>query len=123
MTQTATAAGRERIILVGLEHDGVSRWDLEDSMEELAQLADTAGAEVAGRVVQRLDRPTAPFYIGRGKAEEVARDSKSKGAASVVFDDELSPAQSRNLEEAMHCKVIDRTQLILDIFASRARTR
>ena len=123
MTQTATAAGREKIILVGLEHDGVSRWDLEDSMEELSQLADTAGAEVAGRVVQRLERPTAPFYIGRGKAEEVARDSKSKGAASVVFDDELSPAQSRNLEEAMGCKVIDRTQLILDIFASRARTR
>jgi GTP-binding protein HflX len=117
------AAGREKIILVGLEREGVSRWDLEDSMEELVQLADTAGAEVVGRVVQRLERPTAPFYIGSGKALEVARDSRQKGATSVVFDDELTPAQSRNLEEATACKVIDRTQLILDIFASRARTR
>ena len=113
----------ERVILVGLEHDGVSRWDLEDSLDELRQLADTAGAKVVETVVQRLDKPTAPFYIGKGKAGEIAKSSGEKHATSVIFDDELSPAQSRNLEELTNRKVIDRTQLILDIFASRARTR
>ncbi|PAZ02726.1 MAG: hypothetical protein CAK85_00145 [Spartobacteria bacterium AMD-G5] len=111
----------ERVILVGLEHEGVSRWDLQDSLEELRLLADTAGAKVVESVIQRLDKPTAPFYIGKGKAEEIAKSSKEKQATSVIFDDELSPAQSRNLEEITHRKVIDRTQLILDIFASRAR--
>ena len=113
----------ERVILVGLEHEGVSRWDLADSLDELRQLADTAGARVVETVVQRLDKPTAPFYIGKGKAEEIAKTSGEKQATSVIFDDELSPAQSRNLEELTNRKVIDRTQLILDIFASRARTR
>ena len=112
----------ERVILVGLEHEGVSRWDLQDSLEELRLLADTAGAKVVDTVIQRLDKPTAPFYIGKGKAEEIAKSSKEKQATSVIFDDELSPAQSRNLEEITHRKVIDRSQLILDIFASRART-
>ena len=113
----------ERVILVGLEHVGVSRWDLQDSLEELRLLADTAGAKVVDTVIQRLDKPTAPFYIGKGKAEEIAKSSKEKQATSVIFDDELSPAQSRNLEEITHRKVIDRSQLILDIFAARARTR
>ena len=113
----------ERVILVGLEHEGVSRWDLQDSLEELRLLADTAGAKVVESVIQRLDKPTAPFYIGKGKAEEIAKSSKEKHATSVIFDDELSPAQSRNLEEITHRKVIDRSQLILDIFAARARTR
>ncbi len=113
----------ERVILVGLEHEGVSRWDLEDSLDELRQLADTAGVKVVETVVQRLEKPTAPFYIGKGKAEEIAKSSRQNHATSVIFDDELSPAQSRNLEELTRRKVIDRTQLILDIFASRARTR
>ena len=113
----------ERVILVGLEHEGVSRWDLQDSLEELRLLADTAGAKVVETVIQRLDKPTAPFYIGKGKAEEIAKSSREKQATSVIFDDELSPAQSRNLEEITHRKVIDRSQLILDIFAARARTR
>jgi hypothetical protein len=113
----------ERVILVGLEHEGVSRWDLQDSLEELRLLADTAGAKVVETVIQRLDKPTAPFYIGKGKAEEIAKSSGEKQATSVIFDDELSPAQSRNLEEITHRKVIDRSQLILDIFAARARTR
>jgi GTP-binding protein HflX len=113
----------EKTILVGLEHDGVNRWDVEDSLEELGRLAATAGAQVVDTVVQRLDKPTAPYYIGKGKAEEVARQCGERQATSLIFDDELSPAQGRNLEQLTSRKVIDRTQLILDIFAQRARTK
>ena len=113
----------EKTILVGLEREGVSRWDVEDSLDELRQLAATAGADVIDTVVQKLERPTAPFYIGRGKAEEVARQCGEKHVTSLIFDDELSPAQGRNLEQLTSRKVLDRTQLILDIFARRARTR
>lgn len=113
----------EKAILVGLEKLGVSRWDLEDSLSELGLLAKTAGAEVVDTVVQKLEKPTAPFYIGKGKAEQVARECGRKHATSLIFDDELSPAQGRNLEHLTSRKVLDRTQLILDIFAQRARTR
>ncbi len=113
----------ETAILVGLERDGVSRWDVEDSLSELRQLAATAGAEVVATVVQKLDKPTAPYYIGKGKAGEIARQCGEKHVSSLIFDDELSPAQGRNLEELTGRKVLDRTQLILDIFARRARTR
>ncbi len=113
----------ERAILVGLEQQGTSRWELEDSLEELRQLAATAGAAVVETVIQKLEKPTAPFYIGKGKAEEIARQCAAAHANSIIFDDELSPAQGRNLEELTHRKVIDRTQLILDIFAQRARTK
>jgi GTP-binding protein HflX len=122
MVGTSSSA-RETAILVGLEHDGMSRWDVEESLTELRQLAATAGAEVVDTVVQKLGKPTAPFYIGKGKAEEVARRCGEKRATSLIFDDELSPAQGRNLEKVTHRKVLDRTQLILDIFARRARTR
>ncbi|MFZ4598305.1 MAG: GTPase HflX [Terrimicrobiaceae bacterium] len=120
---TSGSGGSEKTILVGLEHDGVSRWDVEDSLDELRQLAFTAGANVVDTVVQRLDKPTAPYYIGKGKAEEVALHCAEKEVTSLIFDDELSPAQGRNLEQLTSRKVIDRTQLILDIFAQRARTR
>ena len=113
----------ERAILVGLEHHATSKWHVEDSLEELAQLAATAGASVVDTVIQKLDRPTAPYYIGKGKAEEVALACKALDATSVIFDDELTPAQGRNLEKLTEVKVLDRTQLILDIFAKRARTR
>jgi len=112
----------ERAILIGLERDGVTRWDLEDSLKELRQLALTAGAEVMDTVVQKLDKPTAPYFVGKGKAEEIARLCQKNRITSVIFDDELSPAQGRNLEEIIHRKVLDRTQLILDIFAQRARS-
>lgn len=112
----------ERAILIGLERDGVTRWDLEESLSELHQLALTAGAEVVDTVIQRLDKPTAPYFIGKGKAEEVTRLCQKNRVTSVIFDDELSPAQGRNLEEIIHRKVLDRTQLILDIFAQRARS-
>jgi GTPase len=113
----------ERALLVGLEHEGVNKWDLKESLEELAELAASAGAEVVGTVTQRLEQPTAPYYIGKGKAEEVKRLCSEKRVTSVIFDDDLSPAQGRNLETLTSCKVLDRTQLILDIFAQRARTR
>ena len=113
----------EKSLLVGLEHNGSNRWDVEDSLHELRQLAATAGAQVVSTVIQRLEHPTAPYYIGKGKAEEVSKQCIEHGINSLIFDDELSPAQGRNLEELTGCKVIDRTQLILDIFAQRARTR
>jgi GTP-binding protein HflX len=113
----------EKTILVGLEHDGVTKWDLEESLNELRELAATAGATVVDIVTQKLSHPTAPYYIGKGKAEEVAVLCTETGAGSIIFDDELSPAQGRNLETITSKKILDRTQLILDIFARRARSR
>jgi GTP-binding protein HflX len=120
---TPPPSATEKTVLVGLEHNGVSRWDLQDSLEELRELAATAGAKVVDTVTQKLDHPTAPYYIGKGKAEEVAVRCTETGAGSIIFDDELSPAQGRNLEEVTSKKILDRTQLILDIFARRARSR
>jgi GTP-binding protein HflX len=114
---------QERALLIGLEQDGVSKWDLRDSMEELAELANSAGAEVVNTVTQKLQKPTAPYYIGKGKAELIKESFKDQHVTSVIFDDELSPAQGRNLENLLSRKVLDRTQLILDIFAQRARSR
>jgi len=122
MTETRPPA-TENAILVGLETERISRWDVDDSLAELGQLAVSAGATVVDVVVQRLEKPTAPYYIGKGKAEEVARQCGVKSATSLIFDDELSPAQGRNLEKLTSRKVLDRTQLILDIFARRARSR
>lgn len=98
-------------------------WLAEDSLEELAQLARTAGAEVVGGLVQHLTRPSPQHYIGRGKLEEVAALKGEVGYDVVIFGDELSPLQQRNIEEALQVKVIDRATLILDIFAKRAHTR
>jgi GTP-binding protein HflX len=123
MFYTEVKRGREKAILVGLERDGVDKWELKESLEELAELACSAGAEVVGTVTQKLDQPTAPFYIGKGKAEHVAEQCQKEHVTSVIFDDELSPAQGRNLEKLTSRKVLDRTQLILDIFAQRARSR
>ncbi|MEP6822601.1 MAG: GTPase HflX, partial [Chthoniobacterales bacterium] len=113
----------ERAVLVGLEKDGVSKWDLADSLEELRELAYSAGAQVVNTVTQRLDRPTAPYYIGKGKAQMIKDSFRDQQVTSVIFDNELSPAQGRNLEDLFSRKVLDRTQLILDIFAQRARSR
>lgn len=92
------------------------------SLEELARLVDTAGAEVLSQFIQKRARPDAATFLGSGKAEEVAEFCRSLGADLVIFDCELSPRQGRNLEEITGVRVIDRTQLILDIFARRART-
>jgi GTP-binding protein HflX len=93
------------------------------SLEELGRLADTAGADVLLELTQRRGRPDAATFLGRGKAEELADCCRSLGAGLVIFDRELSAAQARNLENITGVRVIDRTQLILDIFARRARTR
>ena len=98
-------------------------WEVRDSLDELAELAATAGAEVIGDGTQKLEAPVAATFIGCGKADEFARHCQSQDVDTVIFDDDLSPAQSRNLETVFACKVLDRTVLILDIFARRARTR
>jgi GTP-binding protein HflX len=123
MIETRQEKIHERAILVGLEKRGVSKWDLQDSLEELAELANSAGAEVVDTITQKLERPTAPYYIGKGKAESLKPALQDRQVTSVIFDDELSPAQGRNLENLLSRKVLDRTQLILDIFAQRARSR
>ncbi len=92
-------------------------------MDELAHLADTAGAEVAGRIVQFVAKPTPNYYIGAGKAAEVGRRVVELGANLVIFDEELSPTQGKHLEDLFGARVMDRTELILDIFALRARSR
>jgi GTP-binding protein HflX len=123
MIETRPKKTHERAILIGLEKQGVSKWDLRDSMEELRELAHSAGAEVVDTVTQKLAKPTGPYYIGRGKAELIKESIEDQQVTSVIFDDELSPAQGRNLENLLARKVLDRTQLILDIFAQRARSR
>ncbi len=113
----------ERAFLVGAELRNRTSWDVVDSLDELTELATTAGAAVVGRGMQKLEAPHPGTYIGAGKAEELARECRELGADTVIFDDELSGAQARNLEELFGCKVMDRTALILEIFGHRARTR
>ncbi|MBX3734618.1 MAG: GTPase HflX [Verrucomicrobiae bacterium] len=118
-------AGRrtDRAFLIGVELKSRSSWDVRDSLDELAELARTAGAQVIGEGTQRLDAPHPATYIGAGKATEFSEQCRALAADTVLFDDELTPAQARNLEEIFGTKVLDRTGLILDIFAQRARTR
>lgn len=115
----------ERVFLVGVELKSRNgqRWEPEDSLEELSELATTAGAVVVGDGLQKMAAPCARTFIGKGKADEFAAHCRRADVDTVIFDDELSPAQSRNLEKVFNCKVLDRTSLILDIFAQRARTR
>lgn len=96
-------------------------WQLDDTLDELAYLTDAAGAQVVGKVTQRSDRLT-PTYVGKGKLQEVQDLVAEERAETVIFDDELTPTQQRNLEAALHVKVIDRTALILDVFGRHART-
>ncbi len=94
-----------------------------DSLAELGELAQTAGGEVVGDGSQRMESPAPATFIGKGKAEEFAAFCKRADVDTVIFDDDLSPAQTRNLEKIFNCKVMDRTALILEIFSQRARTR
>ncbi len=113
---------REKIILVGVTVPPGSDEETERHLDELALLVDTAGADERARVLQRRDHPDPATYIGKGKAEELRDLSLTVDADTVVFDDELSPAQSRNLERILGRTAIDRTAVILDIFAQNART-
>ena len=120
----STATGpRERAALVGLFTGSSRHFDPEHSLDELAGLAAAAGATVVLRVLQKAPKPDPATFLGSGKVASLAAACAETGADVVIFDNELSPAQLRNLEEALECKVLDRTQLILDIFASRANTR
>ena len=118
-----TRAPRERAILVCVDSRRANHWNAEASIDELAQLAETAGAVPLARVIQRRPRPDPRSWIGKGKVQEIAAMRDDLRATVVICDDELTPAQQRNLEKALDCKIIDRTALILDIFAQRARTR
>jgi GTP-binding protein HflX len=97
--------------------------DTRDSLDELSELAATAGGDVIGDGTQKMEAPVAGTFIGTGKADEFAKHCTKHNVDTVIFDDELTPAQSRNLEQVFECKILDRTSLILDIFAQRARTR
>ncbi len=113
---------RERIILVGLATSPAMLEETEAHLDELALLVETAGADVVGRTIQRRDAPDPATYVGRGKAEDLHRMSLELDSDTVVFDDELSPAQQRNLEKILGRTAIDRTAVILDIFAQNAST-
>ena len=119
----ATKAKIEQAFLVGVQsktsnHD----WPVTDSLGELSHLTKTAGANVVGMLIQKLDAPSPTYYIGKGKIGELINLKEQTPYDTVIFDDELSPRQQRNLEEALGVKVLDRTALILHIFARKART-
>jgi GTP-binding protein HflX len=140
MSTVSTAAGAERAILVGADlrnplarsRDGSVPRDGQAagatlgataSLAELERLALTAGAEVVGQLTQKMERPNATTFLGKGKVDELKSLAQETEANLIVFDEELSPSQQRNLENALRIKIVDRTALILDIFAQRARTR
>ena len=114
---------REKIVLVGVTVPPITSEETEAHLDELELLVDTAGADVVARVLQRRDTPDPATFIGKGKAEELREVSEEADADTVVFDDELTPAQSRNLEKMLGRTAIDRTAVILDIFAQNARTQ
>ena len=105
------------------DHPGLSTYSVEESLAELRELATSAGAAVAGEIIQRRDRPDPATLIGSGKVQEIAGAAGMVHADVVLFDHDLSPSQQRNIERSIKARVIDRTQLILDIFARHARTR
>lgn len=125
MSQESFTGDAERAVLVGIDYKDAPESLLESSLAELARLTDTAGAVVVATVSQRLDAPNPRTFVGSGKAEEIADLCRSFAADVVIFDEELSPSQQSNLEKAMprDVKVIDRTALILDIFALHATTK
>ena len=111
---------KERVILVGVELPGEE--SMEDSLSELSELATTAGAETVGRVIQNREQVHPGTYVGKGKIEEIKDLLWELEATGIICDDELSPAQMKNLQDELNVKVMDRTLLILDIFAARAST-
>src|SRR5258708_27159773 len=120
---TGRVARRERAALVGLITGKARRLEAERSLDELAGLADAAGADVVLRVLQERPRPDSSTFLGAGKIKTLAASSAETRVDVVIFDNELTPAQLRQIEEEVGRKIVDRTQLILDIFARRARTR
>lgn len=119
---TTKTERRESAVLVGVIKPGESRWDVEDSLNELELLADTAGADVTDRLTQQLTTVNSSSYIGKGKVAELNDIVEERGSDLVIFDDDLTAIQMRNLERTLGCKLLDRSALILDIFARNART-
>jgi GTPase len=117
------AAARERAAIVGIVAGRAKRGEAERSLEELAGLVDAAGGQVVLRMLQERPKPDPATYLGAGKIETLAASAAETGADLIVFDNELSPAQLRQIEEIVGRRIVDRTQLILDIFARRAKTR
>ncbi|MCF7875650.1 GTPase HflX [Candidatus Bipolaricaulota bacterium] len=122
----ARIKAKERAILVGVDlsnFDENQLWTTTESIKELASLAKTAGVKIQKKVIQSRPKPDPKFYIGKGKAEEIREITRDVGAQVVLFNEELRSAQSRNLEDKLGTKIVDRTQLIMDIFAQRAQTK
>jgi GTP-binding protein HflX len=117
-----TGRPAERAILVGINYPGQDENETEEYIDELSFLAETAGALPQKRFIQKLDIPNPGTFVGSGKITEIAQFVQDNGIDLAIFDDELSPVQLRNIEKALQCHVLDRTNLILDIFAKRART-
>lgn len=122
MHENEISDGLESAIIVAVSTPDISAWELDDALDELEQLARTAGAFVTDRVTQSLDRINSATYIGKGKVQELKRLATERRTELVIFDDDLSPVQVRNLERSIGCKLLDRSGLILDIFATRAKT-
>ncbi len=117
-----TAPVTERAVIVGLINQQQDEKQIKEYLDELEFLADTAGAVVLKRFTQKLETPNKATFVGSGKLEEIGNYIKVTEADTVIFDDELSPTQLRNIEKILECKILDRTNLILDIFAKRAQT-
>lgn len=119
---TAAKAETERAVLIAVTSDAADNRRTAEYLDELEFLAETAGIRTVRRFTQRLPQPSARIYVGPGKLEEIAAWCKEHEIDVAIFDDELSPAQTRNIEAALPCRILDRTRLILDIFLARART-
>jgi len=119
---SATPRDRGRALVVGVELPGLTAIEVEEHLEELAALADTAGSTVVGQAVQARSAPDPKTYVGRGKLEEIRERVRELEVGLVIFDDDLTGSQNKNLEEAIGCPVLDRSSLILDIFERRARS-
>ena len=117
-----TAITKERALLVGLYGQQTPRTKAEEYLEELALLTDTAGGTVLYKVIQNRDKPHIGTYVGKGKLEELKALIKAESIDIIIFDDDLTPTQTRNIERETEIKVLDRSGLILDIFASRAKS-
>lgn len=111
---------QERVILVGIQTQETE--DAQESLDELEELVKTAGAQAVGRVVQLREAMHPGYYVGTGKVEEIRMAVRALDATGIVCDDELTPSQMNNLERELDCKIMDRTMVILDIFAARANT-
>ncbi|MBW6516617.1 MAG: GTPase HflX [Candidatus Cloacimonetes bacterium] len=114
---------KQRVFLIGLYTGKEKREEYERTVDELEHLSKTAGADVLGRFVQHLEKPNPATYIGKGKIAEIKTETKSKDIDTLIFNDNLSPAQAKNIARITNCNIVDRTELILDIFATHAQTK